>query len=261
MDGPKRTRLPQQTRIRTQLTLTSEMARTSLTYGEKLMLLEYFKSSPGLRHRDLACWALSEFGKAVGRSTITRLVAAPPPMPTNVDARRQRKPHHPKMEQLFLEFVCLHEASCALSDFVLWEKANEIIHPQEVSFSWVQKFKKRYNVRLRTAHGESGSVDQASLDDKRRELQSLIETYSAEDVFNFDETGLFFRMLPSQTLATGKMHGTKKDKARITVGLCCNLAGTEKTSPVIINNAKQPRCFRGVNVDRLGIQYYSNKKA
>ncbi len=43
-------------------------------------------------------------------------------------------------------------------------------------------------------HGESGSVDRVALEENRRELQNLIEQYAPEDIYNFDETGLFYRM-------------------------------------------------------------------
>lgn len=237
------------------------MARTTLTFTQKKKLVEHYRANPGLRHQDLMGWALSKFGKTIGRSTIGRIIAAPPLTPVNMEAMRLRRQRFPEMEEQLLEFVTLHQASNAISDHVLWQKANELISPSEISLSWVQKFKRRYNIRLRVTHGEAGSVDTAQLEAQRAELQELIEQYDPDDVYNFDETGLFFRMLPSQTLATGKMRGKKKDKARITVALGCNLSGSDKLPPLIIHTSKKPRCFKGVNVERLGVQYHANKKA
>jgi hypothetical protein len=37
--------------------------------------------------------------------------------------------------------------------------------------------------------------------------------------------------------------------------------GTEKIDPVVINNALNPRCLKGVNVKKLPLRYYANKKA
>ena len=36
--------------------------------------------------------------------------------------------------------------------------------------------------------------------------------YNEEDIYNADETGLFFRMEPNQTLSTGAVAGHKKVK-------------------------------------------------
>jgi hypothetical protein len=68
-------------------------------------------------------------------------------------------------------------------------------------------------------------------------------------------------MSPSETLATKNLPGKKKHKTRITIGLFCNMDGSSKEFPVIINNAKNPRCFKGYEVSKLPIHYYSNKKA
>ena len=114
---------------------------------------------------------------------------------------------------------------------------------------------------MRKMHGESGSVHQSSLQEKRVELQTLIENYAPEDVYNFDETGLFYRMKPSQTLATKKIAGKKKDNTRISIGLCCNMDGSSKEDPVIINKSQKPRCFKGHDIAKLPIKFYANKKA
>jgi hypothetical protein len=76
-----------------------------------------------------------------------------------------------------------------------------------------------------------------------------------------DETGLFYRMEPSKAIATMRISGKKKDKSRITIGLCANMDGTGKIDPVVINNALNPRCLKGINVKKLPLRYYANKKA
>ena len=46
-----------------------------------------------------------------------------------------------------------------------------------------------------------------------------------DNIFNFDETGLFYKMLPNRTLATGKVSGIKKNKESITIGFFVNAKG------------------------------------
>jgi hypothetical protein len=62
-------------------------------------------------------------------------------------------------------------------------------------------------------------------------------------------------------LASHSIPGKKKDKTRITIGLCCNLDGSEKSHPVIINKYQNPRCFKGHNIGSLPLHFYANKKA
>ncbi|GKF59962.1 CENP-B homolog protein 2-like protein, partial [Tanacetum coccineum] len=49
-----------------------------------------------------------------------------------------------------------------------------------------------------------------------------------KDIFNMDETGLFFRLQPDHSLATMQLEGKKQDKERLTVAICCNEDGSEK---------------------------------
>ena len=85
--------------------------------------------------------------------------------------------------------------------------------------------------------------------------------YRPEDVYNADETGLFFRMTPNQTLATKTVKGMKKDKNRITVLLCTNATGTDKLKPLVIGKSAKPRCFKHIPKANLGTEYEANKKA
>ncbi|CAB4480798.1 unnamed protein product [Rhizophagus irregularis] len=80
-------------------------------------------------------------------------------------------------------------------------------------------------------HGESESAPLASLPEERTKLQQLLSRYTLDQIYNIDETGLFYRMSPSQTLSTKPVPGRKKDKTRITVLLGANATGTDKLKP------------------------------
>ncbi|KAL7681867.1 hypothetical protein Plhal304r1_c053g0137521 [Plasmopara halstedii] len=79
------------------------------------------------------------------------------------------------------------------------------------------------------------SMNLTTVDIKCHELHGLIEKCEPQDVFNFN---LFFRMLPSRSFATSKIRGTKKDKARITVGLCFKMTGAMKMEPSLYKAAR-----------------------
>ena len=85
--------------------------------------------------------------------------------------------------------------------------------------------------------------------------------YEYDNIFNMDETGLFYKAIPSRTyLISGESkvsaRGTKQMKAkdRITVIVCTNASRTCKISPAVIGKAKKPRCFQS-NPPQL--PYYS----
>jgi DDE superfamily endonuclease len=68
-------------------------------------------------------------------------------------------------------------------------------------------------------------------------------------------------MTPDQTLATKSVAGTEKDKDRFTGLLACNSTGSEKSKPLVIGKSARPRCFSGLNIANLPVDYINNKKA
>lgn len=70
----------------------------------------------------------------------------------------------------------------------------------------------------------------------RKRLPSIIEKYDPNDVYNADETGLFFKVLPTRSLVMAKetCKGDKRSKERFTVLLATNMTGTDKLQPLLI---------------------------
>ncbi|GBM39867.1 Tigger transposable element-derived protein 4 [Araneus ventricosus] len=114
----------------------------------------------------------------------------------------------------------------------------------------------------KTVSGESEDVDCETVDDWiQNQLPDLIKEYEQKDIFNADETGLFYNLLPSKTysIKSDMCHNGKKSKVRLTVLLCANEDGSEKLPPLIIGKSKRPRCFK--NVKTLPTKYISNKRS
>jgi len=67
-------------------------------------------------------------------------------------------------------------------------------------------------------------------------LQDLLKDYEPHNVFNADETALFYKCLPDRTMTfkNEKCHGGKHSKERVTILLATNMSGTEKLKPLII---------------------------
>ena len=109
--------------------------------------------------------------------------------------------------------------------------------------------------------GEASSVPVEDLPRYRQELQSLISQYNSEDVYNADETALYWKLEPSKSLARGPVSGIKKPKDRITIMLACNLTGTHKLPAVFINKYKNPRRILNIDKKTLPVLYYWNSSA
>ena len=111
--------------------------------------------------------------------------------------------------------------------------------------------------------GEKLSADSSAANKFINEFSVITEGYSKHQIFNCDETGLYFRMLPGHTLASvnDRPDGTKKAKDRVTINACANASGTIKLPLLLIRKAKNPRCFRNLNKEALPVVYRSQKNA
>ena len=67
------------------------------------------------------------------------------------------------------------------------------------SNGWLQSFLKRHNIKSSILSGEAADVSEDVLDDWVKRLPSILEGYDTKDIFNADETGLFFRTMPSRS--------------------------------------------------------------
>ena len=90
---------------------------------------------------------------------------------------------------------------------------------------------------MHTMHGESESISKETVELERIRLKELTKSYHPEDIYNADETALFFQLGPKKTLATSTTNGTKTSKARTTVMLISNSSGTDKCRPLVISKA------------------------
>ncbi|CAK8575173.1 unnamed protein product [Lathyrus sativus] len=92
-------------------------------------------------------------------------------------------------------------------------------------------------------------------------IREKIDQFPMKDVFNMDETGLFYRLQVDHSLTTKQLEGRKQDKERLTEVICCNEDGSEKIHLWIIGKYAKPCCFKNVNMNSLNCQYRANKRA
>ena len=131
------------------------------------------------------------------------------------------------------------------------------------SNGWYHRFKKRWNIAGTFLYGEGGEVDKDDpvLLEQLRQLETLIETYDYNNIYNMDETGLFYRLIPRYTLLmptedVKTVRGQKTKKDRVTLAVCCNANGTHKIPLQIIGKPARPACIVG----REWPVPYSNQK-
>ncbi|GFU91582.1 tigger transposable element-derived protein 1 [Trichonephila clavipes] len=134
------------------------------------------------------------------------------------------------------------------------------------SKGWLTRFLKRnalYNIKIT---GESATADEGAAKIFPEELAKIIEDgdYSADQVFNADETGLYWKKLPNRTYIAKDektASGHKASKDRVTLLLCSNASGDRMLKPLLINKYLRPRALKGKDLKQLPVHWMANPKA
>jgi len=258
---------------------TDKRKRHALNEKERQKIRKRKQDNPLLGQRDLAQWATREFGRRINQPMIQRTLSSKYAFlddktfaPGFVGNSRVFQADHPLLEQALFEWVVRMEGSVPVSgDMIqtaahqLWEKMEDFQHLKEPKWSdkWLHDFKARHKIRKFRQHGEAGSVNKQGAAERLKACQTIVRDYPLDDIYNCDETGLFWLLVPDITLATKMWAGKKKKKDRITILVTVNANGSHKLNHWILGHAKNPRCFGKNNskIENLQMQWRSNKKA
>ena len=134
--------------------------------------------------------------------------------------------------------------------------------PPRFSYAWLEGYKARYNIKKHGHRDGSSATNQAVVAEYER-LREDLKNYKRDDIYNMEETALFWKMSPDGTLVSESHASGKVEKARITVNLACNFTGTHKLPLWIVGKAQIPRCFdrSGVQVENFSMVWRHNGKA
>nr|XP_028576556.1 tigger transposable element-derived protein 1-like isoform X1 [Podarcis muralis] len=170
-----------------------------------------------------------------------------------------------------LSFLLIQEKALSLFEDLKRKKAEKgdasaVGMGFKASKGWFDRFKRRaylHNVKLR---GEVATADTAVASTYPTHFQEIIEEgrYHPKQIFNMDETGLFWKRMPSRTcisIQETKVPGPKVSKDRLTLLLGGNLEGDVKLKPLLVYHSENPRALKGIPKSTLPILWRSNRKA
>ncbi|GFS88944.1 jerky protein homolog-like [Nephila pilipes] len=136
---------------------------------------------------------------------------------------------HDEMEQLLLLWIKEKQlAGDSVSEAIICEKAGAIFQDLKrdvtetegessqggegfkASRGWFDNFKKRSGIHSVICHGEASSGDIKAAENFIKVFEKLIseEGYLPQQVFNCDETGLFWKKMPRRTFITAEEKST-----------------------------------------------------
>ena len=128
--------------------------------------------------------------------------------------------------------------------------------------------------------GEAGSANREEAETFKQTFQDIVEEggYLPDQIFNADETGLFWKKMPDRTFISAnerRIPGRKMMKDRLTLLFCANASGGCPVKPMLVYKSETPRAFLfsrvnpdtgrketlRTNKDSLPVFWKSNRKA
>lgn len=176
-------------------------------------------------------------------------------------------------EALFLWFSQQRQKGNPISGPILKEKAlffrNELKEGDNTftaSEGWLDRWKKRYGVRQLEICGEKLSADSEAVVQFCERFNKIVleENLTMDQIYNCDETGLNYKMLPKKTLASKEetaAPGHKKSKERVTVLAASNASGDHKLKLLVIGKSARPRALKNITKGALPVTYTNQKAA
>lgn len=136
----------------------------------------------------------------------------------------------------------------------------------KASRGWFDRYKSRAGLHNIKLTGESASADKEAADKFVRTFAEIVDAgnYSAHQIFNVDETGLFWKKMPERTYLAKEENvapGHKAAKDRLTLLLGGNAAGDCKLKPMLVYHSENPRAFKGKDKGHLPVIWKANSKA
>jgi hypothetical protein len=102
----------------------------------------------------------------------------------------------------------MNNPEVAISGRVLLEKANdfakELAHGESsIPAAWIDRWKTQHNIVSKKMCSESATVHESDVlhEETDIKLRQIVYTFAPRDIYNADETGLFWKALPDHTLA------------------------------------------------------------
>lgn len=131
---------------------------------------------------------------------------------------------------------------------------------------WLHRFKQRHGIHSVGVQGEKLSSDTIGAKTFAEDFNKYLHenNYDLNQVYNADESGLYYRALPKRTLIGGNERGAsghKDIKDRLTVMFAANATGSHKIPLFVIGKSAKPRCFHRVDLNKLPAKYSNQKSA
>ena len=191
----------------------------------------------------------------------------------NLTVKKLLKTKFPEIEDHVVNFITFtRNQRLPVTMSLIQERAKMIAESLGImnfaaSRGWLDKFLRRSPIQPSFKLYGKGNASLPALHAERmNELRQIVSEYEVRNVYNMDESGLFYRMGPRRSYLSAnerrsQTRGTEfnKHKERVTIVLSCNADGSHILPVQYIGSAANPRCFRDHHYDNQRLRYNSQK--
>lgn len=249
--------------------------KKTLTYNEKFEIIQFYEKYKKVSYVRLSEIFTQRFQISLTDRTIKNIIDSKSQIIENIsrgfgNITKTRPVKHDILEDSMKKWIAEIEGKGGfITDKLISVRAGEIIKKENIknmklSSGWVDKFKKRNKLTLKNIHGEAGATEGKDNEEIRKEfskkLVEKIASYSPKNVFNADETGIFYKQMPVKSLLTKVRKGLKNYKDRVSVLLCANMDGSEKIKPLLIGKSERPIPLRKFDFTKY-VSYSNSAKS
>jgi hypothetical protein len=180
---------------------------TTMTDKVRVALCKYKRDNPQLLQKDLIKWLENNHNIKVSQATISTTlkrsakILAKSNNETNLNAKRQRTVKYPEMESTLVKWFRANQEQANVSGELVRNNATKILdrlyprhEPFEFSSGWLEAFKSRHGIRSYRRFGKSGSINMVALANTLPAIRDILDQYAWKDIYNMDETKLYYRM-------------------------------------------------------------------
>ena len=177
--------------------------RTSISDLLKREICTFHKDNMLYNQTEIAAHFNTKYGLNIDRTTISKIINKKDKW-LHVEGGSKTVFNHrrPLLEEAMSVWIDqMTSKGVILTETLMTEKAELFaklleIPEDELSFSngWIFKFELRNDLQSYRLHGEANSAPLETLPIQRQKLQEILSQYDPDNIYNADETGLFFRM-------------------------------------------------------------------
>ena len=102
------------------------------------------------------------------------------------------------------------------------------IEPLEFSSRWLEGFNIRHSIKCRKKHSEGAEVEFKVNIEAIHNIRVRMALYHLADIYNIDETALYWKLVLDRSLSTEQLSSLKQEKSRISLAITGNGDDTEQ---------------------------------